>query len=183
MVMQGRKVGEADIGLIRDWLAAHPEWNRTRLSQELCACWNWRNAQGRAKDMAARTLLLLKLERAGYIRLPARRGPSAPNRHRNRQIDPVAPPEEPICDALRALLPLGVSVVAPGSDDARVFKGLLAHEMPAWVQVPHLASHVLALIARRIRADWQAKYGHPGSPSCATARCPSITTSRSAIFG
>jgi hypothetical protein len=68
MVMQGRKVGEADIGLIRDWLAAHPEWNRTRLSQELCACWNWRNAQGRAKDMAARTLLL-KLERAGYIRL------------------------------------------------------------------------------------------------------------------
>jgi hypothetical protein len=29
------------------------------------------------------------------------------------------------------------------------------------VQVPHLASHVLGLIARRIRADWQAKYGHP----------------------
>ena len=28
MVMQGREVGEADIGLIRDWLAAHPEWNR-----------------------------------------------------------------------------------------------------------------------------------------------------------
>ena len=30
-----------------------------------------------------------------------------------------------------------------------------------WVTVPHLASHVLGLIARRIRADWQAKYGHP----------------------
>ena len=30
-----------------------------------------------------------------------------------------------------------------------------------WVQVPHLASHVLGLIARRIRDDWQAKYGHP----------------------
>ena len=30
-----------------------------------------------------------------------------------------------------------------------------------WVAVPHLASHVLGLIARRIRADWQAKYGHP----------------------
>jgi hypothetical protein len=41
------------------------------------------------------------------------------------------------------------------------------------VQVPHLASHVLGLIARRIRADlpaphalarqagWQTKYGHP----------------------
>lgn len=30
-----------------------------------------------------------------------------------------------------------------------------------WVVVPHLAGHVLGLIARRIRADWQAKYGHP----------------------
>lgn len=33
--------------------------------------------------------------------------------------------------------------------------------IPAWVQVPQLASHVLGLIARRIRTDWQAKYGHP----------------------
>ena len=33
--------------------------------------------------------------------------------------------------------------------------------IPGWVQVPHLASHVLGLIARRIRVDWQAKYGHP----------------------
>lgn len=30
-----------------------------------------------------------------------------------------------------------------------------------WVQVPHLASHVLGLIARRIRNDWMGKYGHP----------------------
>lgn len=30
-----------------------------------------------------------------------------------------------------------------------------------WVRVPHLASHVLGRIIRRIRADWQAKYGHP----------------------
>jgi hypothetical protein len=33
--------------------------------------------------------------------------------------------------------------------------------IPAWVEVPHLASHVLGLIARRIRADWKQKYGHP----------------------
>jgi len=30
-----------------------------------------------------------------------------------------------------------------------------------WVRVVHLASHVLARIARRISRDWQAKYGHP----------------------
>ena len=27
--------------------------------------------------------------------------------------------------------------------------------------MPHLASHLLATLARRVRADWQAKYGHP----------------------
>jgi hypothetical protein len=119
-----------------------------------------------------------------------------------------------------------VSVAAPGSEDVRLFNGLLAHYhylghrntvgenlrylvrdchgrpvacalfgaaawkcaerdaflgweratrernlqrltnntrflIPTWVQVPHLASHVLGLIARRIRGDWQAKYGHP----------------------
>jgi len=30
-----------------------------------------------------------------------------------------------------------------------------------WVHVPHLASHVLGRISRRIRADWQNKYAHP----------------------
>lgn len=30
-----------------------------------------------------------------------------------------------------------------------------------WVRVPHLASHVLALILKRLSADWQVKYDHP----------------------
>lgn len=30
-----------------------------------------------------------------------------------------------------------------------------------WVQVPHLASHLLGAMARRISADWQAAYAHP----------------------
>jgi hypothetical protein len=29
-----------------------------------------------------------------------------------------------------------------------------------WVKIPHLASHLLGLITRRIKRDWQAKYGH-----------------------
>jgi hypothetical protein len=29
-----------------------------------------------------------------------------------------------------------------------------------WVRVPHLASHLLGRVARRIGEDWQAKYGH-----------------------
>jgi hypothetical protein len=30
-----------------------------------------------------------------------------------------------------------------------------------WVKVPHLASHLLGRVARRISADWQALYAHP----------------------
>jgi hypothetical protein len=30
-----------------------------------------------------------------------------------------------------------------------------------WVKVPHLASHLLGRVARRLSADWQGIYGHP----------------------
>jgi hypothetical protein len=50
----------------------------------------------------------------------------------------------------------------PGEYSARL--GRLANNtrflIPPWVRVPHLASHVLGRTARRINADWQAKYGH-----------------------
>jgi hypothetical protein len=55
MVMQGRQIGERDVDLVRNLLGSHPDWNRTRLSRELCARWNWHNAQSRPKDMAARS--------------------------------------------------------------------------------------------------------------------------------
>ncbi|HUT56359.1 MAG TPA: Druantia anti-phage system protein DruA [Phycisphaerae bacterium] len=224
MVIQGRNITADEIGLIRDLMAENGDWGRTRLSEELCRRWNWRNAQGRIKDMASRTLLL-KLERRGFIELPARQRPSS-NAFRNRRVPIVDHASEPIRGTLRDLRPLSVSIVTPGSEDARLFNGLLAHEhylghrntvgenfrylvrdrqgrpvacalfgsaawkcadrdafigwdrptrernlqgitnntrflVPSWVQVPHLASHVLGRVARRIRADWQTKYGHP----------------------
>lgn len=43
--------------------------------------------------------------------------------------------------------------------------GLLAYNtrflILPWVEVPHLASHVLGVCARRLSADWQRLYGHP----------------------
>ena len=30
-----------------------------------------------------------------------------------------------------------------------------------WVQVPHLASHLLSRMARRLSPDWEHIYGHP----------------------
>jgi hypothetical protein len=124
MVIQGRNITADEIGFIRDLMAAHRDWGRTRLSEELCRRWDWRNAQGRIKDMAARTLLL-KLERRGFIELPARQRPSS-DAFRNRRVPIVDHASEPIRSKLGDLRPLSVSIVAPRSPDMRLFNALLA---------------------------------------------------------
>lgn len=122
-VIQGRVVRPEDVALIRDWLQAHPGSNRTRLSRELCAAWNWRNDVGRLKDMAARSLLL-KLEARGQIELPPRRTASV-NALRNRQAPSLEHDQAAIEGDLRLLRPLGVEPVVESSSEALLFKLLL----------------------------------------------------------
>ena len=71
-VVQGRRVTAQDVARIRQLRLDHPDWSRRRLSQSLAEEWDWRNARGQLKDMAARTLLL-KLEARGLVYLPPRR--------------------------------------------------------------------------------------------------------------
>jgi len=111
MVVQGRELSTEDIGLIQGLLVAHRDWSRTRLSEEICRMWDWRNARGRIKDMAARSMLL-KLERGGFIRLPDRLRLST-NGFRNRNAPLMAHASAPICGALRDLRPLAVRIVEP----------------------------------------------------------------------
>lgn len=123
LVIQGREIRPADVGLIRDWLQAHPGSNRTRLSRELCQAWDWRNGAGRLKDMAARSLLL-KLEARGQIQLPPRRTASV-NGLRNRQALPVEHEPEAIEGPLRSFEPIDLQLVREGSCEGRLFQFLL----------------------------------------------------------
>jgi len=100
------------------------------LSRELGARWHWHNAQGQPKDMAARTLLL-KLERAGYVRRPARRGPS-PNGRRNRDVAPIALPAEPIRGALRDLFACASFSESTFANFKAVCSRRLAPPPPSW---------------------------------------------------
>jgi len=222
-IIQGRSIGPAEIDLVQRLLAEHPVWNRTRLSQELCDLWDWRNGAGCIKDMAARTLLL-KLEQRGLIVLPPRqRTPS--NAARNRSLCLREHDQTPIAGSLRTLLPLSINMIEKDAADLVIFKSLMAQHhylglrntvgenlkylirdrhgrlvgallfgsaawqtqprdafigwsvsarrsglsyitnntrflIPGWVRVPHLASHILARVSRRIDTDWQVKYGH-----------------------
>lgn len=108
-VVQGRVIRPEDVRRIRELLREHPSWNRTRLSRELCAGWNWRTPTGQMKDMACRSLLL-KLERKGEVRLPARERRSV-NHLRHRAIPLVLHSTSPIVCALKDLRPIEVRPV------------------------------------------------------------------------
>ena len=69
LAVQGRQLESGDIERIHRILEENPSWSRRRLSQALAEEWNWRNACGQLKDMAARSLLV-KLHERGYIALP-----------------------------------------------------------------------------------------------------------------
>jgi hypothetical protein len=226
-VIQGRRIGPAELAQVQSLLALHPDWSRYRLSRELARRWAWRSASGQLKDMAARSLLL-KLEQRGGMTLPARRWAS-PNRMRHKRRPSLAATfhPEPVQAPLSALRPLRYREVSAGPAAERaLFEGLLhryhylSYRSPVgenlqylvreragrpvacllfgaaawqcadrdryigwdratraaglhrvannarflilpWMEVPGLASHILGRVSRRLRADWQRKYGHP----------------------
>jgi hypothetical protein len=111
-IIQGRSIGEAELAQVRALLSENPDWSRRRISEHLARLWDWRNAAGQLKDMAARTLML-KLEQRGWIALPARR--QVPNNRMRRKRTPV--PElcveaSPINLALAELQPLRINEIS-----------------------------------------------------------------------
>jgi hypothetical protein len=72
LIIQGRQLTACDIETIRRLIDLHSDWNRSRLSKELCNLWHWHTDKGLLKDMACRTMLR-KLEQKGFITLPVAR--------------------------------------------------------------------------------------------------------------
>ena len=70
LTYRGRTVTEADGAAIRELIVAHPDASRRQLSYLLCDAWDWRQQNGERRDMVCRGLMLA-LDRAGHIRLPA----------------------------------------------------------------------------------------------------------------
>ena len=225
--VQGRTLTGDDLRELRALIAEHPDWHRTALSLHLCQLWNWRNAAGQVKDMAARTLLL-KLAARGLIALP-------PPQRRTRRPCAQAPPmiQEPLLtlspeaiqESLASLQPIRLELADTQSKRQQVRQWLAQYHYRGfhgpvgenaqylakdrqgrelavmvfgaaawkvadrdrfigwsvqqraehlggianqqrylilpWVWVPHLASHLLVLAARRLAGDWQNRYGHP----------------------
>jgi hypothetical protein len=220
---RGRTVTPADVGFIRELIAAHPAQSRRGLSQKLCEAWDWRQANGAPRDMVCRGLMLA-LCRAGHIELPAlRRQPPNPFTARTRP-EPVEVDDTPLRTSLRELGPLSFRQVRRTAEEAHfnsliqayhylgyaqpvgeqlkfiVYAGarpvaLFAWSSAArhlgprdrylgwspqarrqnirwvayntrylilpWVQVEHLASHLLGRMTRELPQAWSQVYDHP----------------------
>src|SRR5574341_354551 len=116
-----RTIGPAELALIRATIAAHAAAGRTRISQVLCAIWDWRQPNGALKEYACRDLLL-RLEERGYVSLPPRRrAPDGPC-----QQDRLVPP--PLSGPPLAAADLGTLGVRPVTRAERpLWKACLAH--------------------------------------------------------
>lgn len=120
LVIQGRDLHPEQMEEIRQLVDANPGLSRYQLSVLLAARWDWRAANGRLKDMAARTLML-KLERRGLIPLPPPRC-----RQPVRQPRPPVPAlATPIEEGLASLRPLVVDAVMAGHVDRPFLEGCL----------------------------------------------------------
>ncbi len=219
---RSRTITAEDIAFIRDFLLRFPHLSRRKLSAKLCEAWQWKQANGALCDMVCRGLLLM-LDRAGEIELPAvRQRPPNPFVRRQRP-QPVAVDTTPLTGMLRQIQPIELQPVRRTAEEP-LFNSLIEHhhylgyEQPVgehlkylvwaqqrpiaclawssaprhlgsrdryigwsaearrrnirfiayntrflilpWVQVPHLASHILGHVMRRLSRDWEQMYGH-----------------------
>ena len=69
LVIRRRVIQPADLALIRQLIEAEGAQGRSHLSNRLCELWDWRQANGRYRQIACRDLLR-RLETKGLIQLP-----------------------------------------------------------------------------------------------------------------
>ncbi|MBA7691935.1 IS66 family transposase ISCARN22 [subsurface metagenome] len=102
---QGRVATTEDIEFIRKLIADNPADSRWALSKKLCKAWNWVQPNGALRDMICRGFML-RLDEAGYIKLPPRR--SRPNNPLVNRKSPekIEIDQTPLCGALNEIRPI-----------------------------------------------------------------------------
>ena len=122
---QGRDLSAEQARWLVSWLDEHAHWSRRKLAGELCLLWDWRDATGRPKDLAARSLLL-KLENRGLIVLPALR-----EAYRKPRASIAPPQQAPVALRVEAafaeVAPVRLEVVEAGTEAFRRWAFHLKH--------------------------------------------------------
>lgn len=116
------EINEERVRQIQDLIEKNPDWNRTRISKQVCRLWGWQGPNGQLKDISCRDMLR-KLDKAGKISLPARQTFSRTKGGADKVVH-LEHNTIPIHTKLAELRPLSVSKIS-GGKELMQFKSLL----------------------------------------------------------
>src|ERR1022692_1602584 len=145
-MIRRRRIGEQDLLLIRGLIGAEGHLGRSHISNRLCEIWDWRQANGRFRQIACRDLLR-QLDRKGLVKLPALLHGARRIGYRN--VIPAGDllDQVPLAGCLTRLRQdIQVSLVQE-AEEARLFKGLvgtyhsLGYQQAQGAQIKYLATY------------------------------------------
>ena len=99
----GRQFSPAELARLRSWLA-EGQCNRSELARRACAEFGWINGAGQPKLMSSR-VALLRMERAGLLRLPPPQTRNGNGRRSSLQTTSALAPPSPPCTTPVSQLP------------------------------------------------------------------------------
>ena len=141
-----RRIREADLLLIRGLISAEGHLGRSHISNRLCEIWDWRQANGRFRQIACRDLLR-QLEHKGLVKLPPPLCAARRLGYKNVVTTSELVDRVPLRESLVGLRnEVQVSLVQ-GTEPARLFKGLvgayhyLGYQQAQGAQVKYLATY------------------------------------------
>jgi len=104
----GRDFTIKELERIRTLIKHNPEFNRTRLSEEVCRILQWLKPDGKLKDMSCR-VAMLRMQKDGLILLP----PSTRRKKPVRKIEitPASEPQSPVVCPVNQLPKLHLQMV------------------------------------------------------------------------
>ena len=144
LVIRRRLISAEDLRLIQQLIEQEGERGRSHISNRLCEIWNWRQANGRFRQIACREVLR-RLEGRGLIKLPAQLRAARRAGYRNRTQAPGGLDCAPLQGRLGEFRgELSVQLVE-GSEPLALYRGLvgtyhyLGYQQATGAQLKYLA--------------------------------------------
>jgi hypothetical protein len=110
LTYRGKRVTAEEVAFIRQLIDQNPGDSRWVLSKKLCQAWGWRQPNGVLRDMVCRGLMLA-LDRAGHIELPARKRTLGNPLVQRKKPVPLTLDPHPLQAPLSEILPLEIQQV------------------------------------------------------------------------
>ena len=146
LIIRRRRIGPEDLQQIRQLIAQEGQQGRSHISNRLCEIWDWRQANGRFRQIACRDLLR-QLQSKGLIQLPPMLGPARRAGYVNRVPRLELSERLPLRADLASVRDEIRLELAQGVEKTRLFNGLvgachyLGYQQPTGAQLKYLAWH------------------------------------------